>query len=293
LKNTVIVNLPNLYVTPEDVIFNAPSSTNPWPNLFSFIDGDFSITDMAINIVGEDLTTGWTIFGIDPPIEELANIIMISGTTANVRAEKLLLQGESMNGSLLGYNVINGIYYEGNIGEFPPPMSGTFQIYNSIIRRVGSGTPVFNLSNATVTISHNNYEDVYLGVDGSDFAFSSLEFSYNSVKAVVGMDLYNFLTTEDVGSNFLIKNNVFRGAVGPAFEQTFGTGISCLIIGNNVANVTDLGIYLGPGTTGCTVIGGSNNTNVLDLGVNNILVGVNNMGTGVGPDIQSIRNLFK
>jgi hypothetical protein len=99
-KITVILNLPNLYVTPVDAFFNPPSAANPWPNLFSFIDGDFSVTDLAINIVGDDLTTGWTNHGIDPSLEELGNAIMISGTNANARIERVLVQGEPMENSL-------------------------------------------------------------------------------------------------------------------------------------------------------------------------------------------------
>jgi hypothetical protein len=113
------------------------------------------------------------------------------------------------------------------------------------------------------------------------------------VNAVIGFDLYNTFSAEDVGSAFLIKNNVFRGAIGPAFEQTFGIGNSCLIVGNNVEKVADHGIYLGPGITGCTVIGGNNKTNVLDLGAGNVLVGTNNIGSGVGPAIQPFMKLNK
>lgn len=73
-------------------------------------------------------------------------------------------------------------------------------------------------------------------------------------------------------------------------EPNFGSGNECLLAGNNVQNVTGLGIFLGPETVGCTVIGGNNKTNVVDLGIENVLVGVNNMGTGIGP---TIRHLMK
>jgi hypothetical protein len=285
-KSTLILNLPNLYVTPVDVVFNPPSAANPWPNLFSFIDGDFAITDLAIHIVGDDLTTGWTIFGIDPPFEELANAVMISGTHANVRIERFLLEGETMPDGAFGYNLINGIYYEGTIGEVPPPISGSYTLKDSTIRKITFGTPVYNLLNASVLVSGNRYEHTFIAMDAADLIDSSLEFSHNRVDGVIGFNPWNALIPEDLGSTFLIQNNVFHGAIGLAFDQTFGEGNACLIKGNNVENVTDLGIYLGPGTTECTVVGGNNKTNVLDLGVGNILVGVNNMGTGVGPSIS-------
>jgi hypothetical protein len=94
---------------------------------------------------------------------------------------------------------------------------------------------------------------------------------------------------EDVGSTFLIKSNRFHGPTGIALEQNTGEGNQCLVLGNNVQQVSDIGVYLGPGVRGCTVVG-NNHTNVLDLGTDNILVGVNNKGAGAG---QSIQNVFR
>jgi len=137
-------------------------------------------------------------------------------------------------------------------------------------------------------INNNTFEDVFLGMDGGDFVYSSLEFSHNKVKAYIGVDIYNIFTLEDVESTFLIKNNVFQGTLGPILEQSFGDGNECLFLGNNIQRVTDIGILLGSEISGCTVVGGSNKTNVLDLGADNVLVGVNNMGTGVGPEIRTL-----
>jgi len=300
-KNTVIFNLPNLYVTPVDMYLNLPSADNPWPSLFSFINGDFAIADMAIHISGDNGTTGWTIFGIDPPIIELAIAVAVLGTNANVRVDRILIEGELMENSLNGYNLINGVYFEGFQGDLPwPSISGSFQVYDSTFSRIASATPVFNLSGASVTISRNRFENVFDAVDSADLVNSSLTFTNNQVKdTFLGLWFYtNF--TEDSGSSFLVQNNVFSGyntviggSYGPLFDGLFGEGNTCLFQGNNVQNVSDIGIYLGTGIHGCTVVGGSNKTNVLDLGIDNILVGVNNMGTGVGPDIQPFMKLFK
>ena len=264
-----------------------------YSNLFAFIGGDFGISDLAIHISGDDGTTGWSIFGIDPPIIELAHGIVILGNEANSRFERVLVEGEPADNSLAGYNLINGIFFEGFIGAPSPPITGTFQVYNSTFRRVVSGTPVVNLSHAQVVVKNNNFDDVILGMDGGDLVNSSLEFSHNVVNAIFGLDLYNLDLVEDVGSTILIKNNGFQGVVGPILEQTFGDGNECLLQGNNVQNVNDIGILLDEGIHGCTVVGGSNKTNVLDLGTDNVLVGVNNMGTGVGPDVQTLFKMMK
>jgi|GEM_PF-1450469 len=61
------------------------------------------------------------------------------------------------------------------------------------------------------------------------------------------------------------------------------------LIGNNVQqlNAGIAPILLGPTTSNFIVTGGSNHTNVLDLGTNNILTGVNNMQGNIGPELQA------
>lgn len=292
-KYTTVINLPNLYVTPVDFYFDAPSADNPWPSLFAFVGGDFVVSDLAIRISGDNGTTGWTIFVGLPTITELAHGIAILGPHADSRFEGLLVEGEAADNSLLGYNLINGIFYEGFVGEVPPPISGLFQVVDSTFRQVGSGTPIYNLNQAKVVVSRNEFDDVFLGMDGGDLVNSSLEFSRNAVNAFIGLDIYNLDLAEDVGSTVLINNNRFQGVIGPALEQTFGDSNSCLLQGNNVQNTIDVGIFLGEGIRGCTVVGGSNKTNVLDLGTDNVLVGVNNMGTGVGPEIKTLLKWMK
>lgn len=292
-KYTKVTNLPNLYVTPVDFYFNPPSENNPWPSLIVFVEGDFVVSDLAIHISGDNGTTGWTIFGIDPPIIELAHGIAVLGPYADSRFERLLVEGEPADNSLLGYNLINGIFYEGFVGEVPPPISGQFHVVDSTFRQVGSGTPLYNLYLAKVVVNKNTFDDVFLGMDGGDFVNSSLEFSQNTVNAFIGLDIYNLDLVEDVGSTILIRNNRFQGVIGPVLEQTFGDGNNCLLQGNNVQNTVGIGIFLGEGIRGCTVVGGSNKTNVLDLGLDNVLIGVNNMRTGVGPEIRTLLKMAK
>ena len=247
VKNTVVTNLPNLYVTPENMYFNPPSADNPWPSLLAFVDGDFIVSDLAIHISGDDGTTGWTIFGINPPITELAHGITILGSEANARFERVLIEGEPADNSLLGYNLINAIFFEGFIGETPSPISGSFVVENSTFRTLGSGTPVANLSDVSVFIDHNNFEDVYYAMDGGDFINSKYVFSHNEVDAFIGIELYNIFAAEDVGSDFLIEKNTFRSETGISLGQTFGEGNTCEISKNDMQAVTGTKINLGLG----------------------------------------------
>ena len=291
MGKTIIQNLPNLYVTLENFYFNPPSAENPWPMLFTFVGGDFNISDIAIHIVGDTPTTGWTVWGISPPLKELTIGIAIVGTEANVNVNRVLVEGEFKEDGLFGYNLINGVFPSGFIGELPLPISGNFSIQDSTFRKMASGTPLANMTDAHVLINNNIYEEVLFATDGGTFTNSQIEFSHNNVNAVIGVDWYdNFYAPmdKDTDTSFLFRNNSFRGEIGIALEQTFGEGNQCLIIGNNLQQVTDIGVYLGPGTTGCMIVGGGANVSVLDLGTDNILTGVNNMGVGIGPDISHL-----
>jgi hypothetical protein len=96
-------------------------------------------------------------------------------------------------------------------------------------------------------------------------------------------------------NDVLVTNNIFWGN-GPVGiycgifgNQGYDQCSNWVLKGNNLERVDAYftPILLGPGTNNFLVIGGSNKTNVLDNGTNNILTGVNNMqGEPLGPEIQ-------
>jgi hypothetical protein len=278
-EQTLIENLPNLTVAPGDFYLSAPSASNPWPALFAFVNGDFSISNLAIHIVGDTPTKPWTIFGIDPPVQDLAGAVLLLGDEIHVTVDHVSVEGEVDATSMYGYNLVQAIYFEGWVGAAPwKPISGSFQVTNSTFRRMASGTPVLNLENATVVIKNNTYEDLHWGQEVCDLVNSSVEFSNNQVDTIIGVDVYPFWAEQDTGSSILIRNNTFHSNTGIKIQQAFGEGMDCLIQGNHLQDVSGTGIYLGPGTQGCTVVGGGNHAaNVLDFGLDNILFGVHNI----------------
>jgi hypothetical protein len=263
---THIYNLPNLIVTQFDMNNPAaPSASNSWPSLFSFVNGKIYVADLAIHIQGVP-TTGWTIFGM--VLKDLALGIAVLGTKTDAYVENILVEGERMTGSQLqtslqGFNLINGVFFEGYIGNVP--ISGSIQVRHSTFRNLDSGTPIFNLKRATAVFSHNTYRDVVYGMDGGGMVNSSLEFLNNEVHVVngiflgtdevpgEGMFLYPMppYVTEEVGSTFLIRNNTFRGTNGPHFDMMLGEGNHCLIKGNSLQN--GLIITIGTGAQECIV----------------------------------------
>jgi hypothetical protein len=282
VKKTVVMNISNLSITPN-FWFDAPDKDNLWPTLFSFVNGDVVISDLAIHIAGTEPTGGWEFQGVS--VKELYGAIFINGTKANARVYNLLVEGEPMADSLFGYNLLNGIFYTGFIGETPAPISGFFSVSNSTFRTLDSGTPFSNLSDASVVINKNVYEDVWAALEGVDSQHSNILFSNNKVSAIVGVYLHEIYNTDTTQNKFLARNNSLSGGTGIVLDMHFGEGNECLLLRNDAQHTTDLGVYLGEGTKGCLVTG-NKKTTVLDLGTDNILIGV----TRLVPSASALQN---
>ena len=269
-QRTVLVNLPNLNVMPENMYYNPPSADNPWPSLVAFVGGNFQVSDLAIHITGPAPTTGWSIFGL-PTMCEMAHAFVILGDRANAVFARVDIAGEPAERTLTGYNLINGIVFEGFIGEVSPPISGSFVVRDSTLQHLGSGTPIANVSDASILISGNRAKDVLLGMDMDGLFNLTYEFSFNTVEGVFGIDLYD----EGEGgvtssSKMLIRNNVFSGPNGVFLDETFAGGTHCEVVANNFQKVTGTGVYLGPGTSHCIVAGNTQAT-IVNLGTHNVI----------------------
>lgn len=253
MHRTLIVNLPDLYVTPHDFFNNPPSADNPTPFLIFFVDGDFKVSNLAIRIAGQAPTTGWAQWDW-PPIYELIAAITVMGEEAHAQISHVWVEGEPSDTSIFGYNLFNGIYPEGFMGESLPPLAGSFKITHSTFRRVGSGTPFMNLKNATVVLSHNTYEEVQEAVDASDFSNTRLTIFNNRIDAsVVGLWFYPWLTPVVQNTHLIIRNNTIKAPVGISLHQPLDEASTCLIKTNRLQWVTDTPIFLDTGTEACVL----------------------------------------
>ncbi len=273
-ENTVVRNLPEpLYVTPEDFLFvGPPSAENPWPSLLAFVGGRFKVSDLTVRIVGVP-TSGWSAFGIQPPIEALSHGIVILGTRADAVIENVVIEGEKLPSDLLyGYNLYNGVYFEGANGENPPPLAGSFTVRHCVFQRVASGTPVVNLTDADVRIIDNRFEDVFLGSDLGDLQRTRYAFVGNRVSADgVGLDQYDGCLGPVCGvasSTLTVAGNRFERA-GVRLEGTLGSRVRCALIANDFAPDVSPDVFLGAGTHDCLVVG---TADVVDQGTNNRVI---------------------
>jgi hypothetical protein len=196
-EQSVLTNLPNLYVTPFNMYYQPPSAANPWPSLVSFVDGDFLVSDIGMKITGAVPTTGWTIYGL-PTLYDLALGFTVLGTTSNAVFSRVDIEGEVAPNPVCNYNLYNGIGFEGLIGqESQPPISGSFVVQNSTFQHLGSAVPVYNVVDASVLLSHNNAQDVFDAMDLQGLLNTMYEFSFNTVEgSSYGGYLYDATSAE-------------------------------------------------------------------------------------------------
>jgi hypothetical protein len=270
---TVVRNLgERLYVTPEFPFHSEPPSPdNPWPSLMAFADGRFRVSDLTIRIVGAP-TTGWSVPGL-PPILALHTGIAIFGTRAEAVIENVAIEGEALANDLVGLNVLNGVYFEGLLGELPPPpLAGSLTVRHCVFRRVASGAPVFNLTDADVGIIDSRFEDVFFGSEVSDLSGTRFAFLGNNVSAgSVGLDEYDVCISSVCGvadSTLTVAGNRLE-KTGVRLEGTLGSHVRCAVIANDFAPDVSPDVFLGAGTHDCLVVG---TADVVDQGANNRVI---------------------
>ena len=177
---TIIQALPNLpppapkYNTAKSPFWaGLPGSSNPWPDLFTFVGGSFSISGMTITdpYTAPISSPGWLFPPTDTFSTALDGLIGISGgeylpsgqqpPQASATMDHVTMIGAS--GDAEGTNMWNGIIYG---GWFLPPgytnpmsqailLSGTFSVTNSIFNTMESGPWIRSLDGATVTVCYN------------------------------------------------------------------------------------------------------------------------------------------
>ena len=294
-NETIIKTLDRtLQVAPENFFENPPtpeSGSNPWPSIFAFVGGDIVISDLSFYTTENSWTTGWTWTGLGITVYELAHGFVVVGpvvpgqnyTEANAALHRVRIEGLPHDGTLVGYNLINGIYYEGFFGapfDQLLPLKGKFDAHDSQFRHVGGGTNLANLYDSHASITRNRYRDSFEGMDIGAVVKTMYEYSDNEVfnSSAWGLNLYGPFNSSTV----LVKNNVVTGiGMGLYLDDTvtFAGDMRCRLLKNGVENVTDVGIYLGAGVTDCLVVCKSPNDTVKNLGTDNKLIGCQAVAT--------------
>ena len=291
MKHTIIRNLSKLYVTPDNAIWvGLPSADNPWPSLLSFINGDFAVRNLAIEIVGVEPTQGWILSdaGLTDPIKALAHAIVIVGERADVRVSGVSVSGQpSPDDPLYGFNLYNGIYFEG-LGPRPtPPLAGSYEVRDSRFQNIATATDVAHLKDAKVVFENNvyDYRGAYSTVEIADVTNTDVRIVGNYISSSVsqigisGINItaYGLQPNGFTDSRLFVAHNTIKGtgtAISIDGALKFSGKTSCHVILNDTTRVTKLpAIVLGPGTKNCLVVTREANT-VNDEGKNNRIITV-------------------
>lgn len=280
---TVIENVPRpLPVTFMDhFLVGEPGPENPWPTLLAFVDGDFQVSDLTVSVLDAEPTAGWSLTGLGATIKALAQQIVVLGTHARARFERLALVGAAApSDPFFGMNVYNAVYFEGLLPGLAP-LSGAFEIRDSKFVDVVSGPVITNVRDTDVSFVRNTATGTlwaaFLGdLDRSDVAIAGNDFS----GALAGIQIVNECQGgESVcglhATRLAITGNHISGFDGVEIFATFDDDVGCTVAGNRIdydAANGGVAVWLGRHTRDCLVV---TSGAVRDRGVGNHVIHTN------------------
>jgi hypothetical protein len=265
---TVLSNRGPLHVsTAEDVILNPPSASNPWPSFLTFVDGDFTVSDLGIRMKGPQLTAPWSSLGM---IFEnvITGEIVVTGSHADASFERLAIEGATVaEGYAAPHGEIVSIFFQPILGGWAKPLSGSFTVIGCTFRNVAMGFNAIGIEHGQLTWHANRVLDSGAGFEVWDSSHTILEATNNEIEATgysTGSDfpypaIYvggNFLTGLGLkSSTLLIADNKVTATAARQYGITVDPDVfeqnHVIVVGNDLSAAGR--IYLGPHTTGCIV----------------------------------------
>jgi hypothetical protein len=310
---TVIQALPNL--PPPGAAYNTastpfwagtPGPSNPWPVLFTFVGGTFSVSGMTVTepYTNPIASPGWY---WDPDLPagvtatDLYALIIVTGGQANAAFDHVTVIGaggdlSSPLGTPSTFNLADGIVYEGMLlptgwtsawGD-QIPLSGTFSLTHSLLNRSISAVWVQNLLNATVVVASNSIQSAvsqgFFDVSNSQLYFVGNSFTNIMYGAAVD-GIQSFYKTDLLPSTvYVVGNSIAVNWEGSgAFFYDFGvpSTLSAVISGNTVESDNSCGCY----TWEASASVGGESLNSLVVTGNRILGGGTGIEIAIGPGV--------
>jgi len=273
---TVIQALPNLAPpnpadnTPTMPFWAAAPTTatggNPWPNLFTFVNGTFGISGMSM---AEPYATPIASPGYfnspdaAPGVEStsLYAVVLVTGTEAYATLDQVTVVGAAGDitipvGVPSTFNLADGIVYEGMLlpsgwtsmwGD-QIPLSGTFSVTGSVSDYSISAIWAQNLLDASVTVCHNFVDSSpspgFWDISNTQFVFCGNRVTnvaaytgFGGIQSYYKSDLLPstvYVTDNYFGTNWMGSGPSFID-LGPAFWGVPST-LSAVIVGNTIVS---------------------------------------------------------
>ena len=268
---TIVKGLPNLpspaaaYNTSSTPFWaGLPGPNNPWPELFTFVNGTFRISGMTVTDAYQNPTMGWNYLGAN--YTALWASIGITGEEATVAIDHVTMIGGPGDYGIAPYlfnDVEASIAYG---GEFLPPgwsnpyafipLAGSLSVTDSMFHYVDTAVGVASVVNATMEVCFNTVtvSSVTWGfIDMSNSQAVLCGNQASNVRVGVGAIVLQSLYAQDQPSAVYIIGNVFRDVNSDANgvwlddfgPSNFGTPptLSAVLSGNVIQTNTSCGCY--------------------------------------------------
>jgi parallel beta-helix repeat protein len=273
MGTTTVQALPNLRVTTDYPYFDdhPPSASNPWPNLFTFVNGSYLVSGMTLIEPYAVPTQGYWVNG-GGFADALFAFIHITGAHANAAVDHIKLvgaPGDFSTGGPILFNAINGIFTQSALvlppaTEFPEAtlLQGTSRITNSAFNMIENPLSFEDLVQSQVTVSGNTFDTMEFTVYSFDLSQSTLVISQNVARNVMfqyglyvinGYPINTHLPCE-LPSTLVVTDNDFEVTGFANFATTYNSprhgcswSLSAVFSGNTVrADPTSYGgIFIG------------------------------------------------
>ncbi len=222
---TIIEALPDL---PVGNFVNEPASAeNPWPSLFTFFDGRYTIRHLTFVEPWETPLQEWEVCDGCAPIHALFALVSVTGLHAKVVADHVTMIGgpgdfSGLAGAPILYNVINGIFPQALVlAPGQTDFSGVslfqvdFTLTNSAFYFIDNPSAGENLVDSRYVARYNTLDTVEWGFWFTDVSNSVLEVSQNVIRnEIFGTGViayqnlpYNVLVPCQTPSYLLISGN--------------------------------------------------------------------------------------
>lgn len=198
---TIIEALPKLLVNPDVDFCSSPGfpngTTNRWPSLIVFVDGDIRVSDLSILVTAPPgtATTTWWMCG-SPNTWLIEAIRFMGQARTHACIDNISIEGlPDDSPTSWGFNVGSGVDY---VGELPRSsadldyytLSGNFTVQNSSFRSLWTGIYVGGfVRDSKVTIGGfpskgNVIEKVLVGLDMEGAENTRFEISHNRAEGM-------------------------------------------------------------------------------------------------------------
>jgi hypothetical protein len=269
----------------DDVIMNPPSASNLWPSLLTFVDGDFTVSDLGIRMRGPLVAAPWSFFGSIFENVVLGEII-VTGTHADASFERIAIEGATVEeGFGAPYDDVVSLFFQPILGGWVKPLSGRFTVVGCSFRNVAMGFNAGVVEHGQMTWHANTVVDSGAGFEIWDAIHVLVEASRNRVQDATGLESgLPFLPYPAIavgGTSFaglglqdttvLLTDNEVSGIAGQwgLWVMPWATDtLRAITAGNTFSGTT--GVYLGPDSKG--VIVKKDGATVVDEGSGNYVL---------------------